>query len=98
MKTTELTPKATEDLESIWLYSYEQFGLTKADEYISRFSDVFEILSRYRIGTFRPELGDRVYSLPVEQHVIFFIPAESIVTVIRILSQSQEATRHFPWR
>ena len=41
MRTIELTPKATEDLESIWLYSFELYGEVKADNYISRFSDIF---------------------------------------------------------
>lgn len=44
MKAIELTPKATEDLEEIWLYSYEQFGVVKADEYVGQFSDIFEML------------------------------------------------------
>lgn len=40
MKEINLTPKATEDLEAIWVYSQEQFGLDKADEYISRISNL----------------------------------------------------------
>lgn len=94
----ELTPKAVEDLESIWRYSYEQFGLTQADDYVGRISDIFSMLATHKIGTLRSELGDNIYSLPVEQHVIFFTPSPSTVTVIRILSQSQDAIRHSLWR
>lgn len=72
MKTIELTPKAAEDLEGIWTYSYEQFGLIKADEYIDRFSNIFNLLTTHQIGIHRPELGDRIYSLPIEQHTIFY--------------------------
>ncbi|MFH4882807.1 type II toxin-antitoxin system RelE/ParE family toxin, partial [Enterobacter hormaechei] len=36
-------------------------------------------------------------SLPVEQHMIYFVPSHSVVTVIRILSQSQDTARHEPW-
>lgn len=51
MRTIELTPKASEDLESIWLYSFDRYGEAKADSYITRFSDIFTILTTHRIGT-----------------------------------------------
>ena len=98
MKVIKLTPKASEDLEAIWLYSHEQFGLAKADDYIHRFSDIFDVLATHDIGVARPELGKGIYSLPVERHVIFFIPTVSVISVIRILNQSQDATHHLSWR
>lgn len=51
MKEINLTPKAIDDLENIWFYSHRPFGLAKADEYVARFSDIFDILARYEIGT-----------------------------------------------
>lgn len=71
MKEINLTPKATADLEAIWLYSEIKFGVVKADEYIGRFSDIFDVLAAHEIGTRRLELGDHIFSLPVEKHVIF---------------------------
>ena len=97
MRTVELTPKAQEDLESIWLYGFERYGEAKADYYITRFSDIFSVLSAHNVGTLRPELGDGICSLPVEQHVIFFLYARTSITVIRILSHEQDATRHLSW-
>lgn len=93
MKEIKLTPKAEDDLTAIWDYSYRHFGVEQADMYIGRISAVFEVL-----GTPRPELGDAFFALPVEQHVIFFIPAATAITVVRILSQSQDTARHLPWR
>ena len=97
MRTIELTPKATEDLESIWLYSFEHYGEVKADNYISRFSDIFSVLTTHNIGTARPELGEDICSLPIEQHVIFFLSTLTSITVIRILNHAQDATRHLSW-
>lgn len=97
MRTIELTPKASEDLESIWLYSFERYGEAKADSYIKRFSDIFKILITHDIGTPRPELGEEIFSLPVEQHVVFFLSARRSITVIRILNHAQDVNRHFPW-
>ncbi|WP_145517472.1 type II toxin-antitoxin system RelE/ParE family toxin [Yersinia mollaretii] len=95
MKAIKLTPKANEDLEAIWLYSYAKFGLIKADKYVGHLSDIFDVLATHNIGLPRPELGENIYSLPVERHVIFFTPTESVITVIRILNQSQDVICHF---
>lgn len=94
MKTIELSPKAVEDLEAIWLYSYEHFGLMKADDYIERISAIFDVLATHQVGTHRPELGEGICVLPIEQHVIYFIATASTVTVIRILNQLQDAPHH----
>ncbi|EOH1016443.1 type II toxin-antitoxin system RelE/ParE family toxin, partial [Klebsiella quasipneumoniae] len=32
------------------------------------------------------------------RHTIYFVSSHSMVTVIRILSQSQDTARHAPWR
>ena len=44
MKEIELTPKAEEDLEAIWDYSFRQFGIVQADAYIERIAAVFDVL------------------------------------------------------
>lgn len=97
MKEINLSPKANGDLEDIWSYSQEKFGVDKADEYISRFSDIFDVLATHEIGTKRPELGEHIFSLPIEKHMIFFIPSDTAITVIRILNQSQDIIRHLAW-
>lgn len=98
MKEIELTPKAEEDLVAIWDYSYRQFGVIQADEYIGRIAAVFDVLAMHKIGTQRAELGEHIFSLPVEQHMLYFVSSHSVVTIIRILSQSQDSARHDPWR
>ena len=98
MKEIELTSKAEEDLEAIWDYSFRQFGIVQADAYIGRIAAVFDVLAMHDIGTHRAVLGDNICSLPVEQHMIYLVPSHSVVTNIRILSQSQDTARHEPWR
>ncbi|URM25391.1 type II toxin-antitoxin system RelE/ParE family toxin [Leclercia adecarboxylata] len=98
MKEIELTPKAEEDLVAIWDYSFRQFGVVQADEYIGRIAAVFDVLAMHEIGTQRAELGEDIFSLPVEQHMLYFVSSHSVVTIIRILSQSQDSARHDPWR
>lgn len=94
MKEIELTPKAEEDLKAIWNYSFRPFGVVQADAYIGRIAAVFDVPTIHDIGTHRAELGEDIRSLPVEQHIIYFVSSHSVVTVIRILSQSQNMARH----
>ena len=98
MKEIELTPKAEEDLVAIWEYSFRQFGVGQADEYVDRIAAVFDVLATHDIGTRRPELGENICSLPVAQHMIYFVPSASVITIIRILSQTQDTPRYAPWR
>lgn len=51
MKEIELTPKAEEDLEAIWDYSFRQFGIIQVDAYIGRIAAVFDVLAMHDIGT-----------------------------------------------
>lgn len=98
MKESELTPRAEDDLAVIRDYSFRQFGVVRADAYIGRIAAVFDVLALHETGTQRTGLGEGIFSLPVEQHRIYFVPSHSSVTIIRILSQSQDTARHEPWR
>ncbi|WP_256122538.1 type II toxin-antitoxin system RelE/ParE family toxin [Enterobacter pasteurii] len=60
MKEIELTPKAEEDLEGIWDYSFRQFGIIQADAYIGRIAAVFDVLAMHDIETHRAELGEDI--------------------------------------
>ena len=97
MKIIELTPKAREDLAAIWDYSFRRYGVMKADEYIGRLSAVFDVLATHAVGTPRPELGEAIFSLPVKQHMIYFVPSQANITIIRILSHAQDSVRHVNW-
>ncbi|EAA7833495.1 type II toxin-antitoxin system RelE/ParE family toxin [Salmonella enterica] len=46
------------------------------------------VLAMHDIGTHRAERGNNICSLPMEQHMIYFVPSRWVVTSIRILSQS----------
>lgn len=53
MKTINLAPKANEDLEAIWWYSQKHFGTKKAEEYLIRLTNSFELLAHYWCTTTR---------------------------------------------
>ncbi|WP_437891408.1 type II toxin-antitoxin system RelE/ParE family toxin [Phytobacter sp. V91] len=98
MREIELTPKANEDLESIWLYGFEMFGMEKADRYILHLSSVFGHIAQHRAGRRREELGQDIRSFPSRQHVIFYKEDEQAIIVIRVLHHSQDVETHLYWQ
>lgn len=98
MRRVKLTPKASDDLESIWRYGWQHFGEARAGRYIDHLSEIFNILSKNSIDTLRPELGEDIYALPFERHILYFLQAGAEITIIRILSQNQDAGKHVHWQ
>lgn len=98
MREIELTPKANEDLENIWLYGFETFGMEKADCYILHISSTFGHLAQHSAGRRREELGTDIRSFPCRQHVIFYQDNVQVITVIRILHHSQDVETQLYWQ
>ncbi|EBC2121801.1 type II toxin-antitoxin system RelE/ParE family toxin [Salmonella enterica] len=88
----KLTPKASQDLEDIWYYGYHYFGEEQADRYINQIPSIFQVMGDHNIDTLRPELREYIFTLPVEQYMVYFLQIEIII--IRILSQYQGAGHH----
>ncbi|OQM39577.1 ABC transporter ATP-binding protein [Citrobacter braakii] len=55
-------------------------------------------MSNHNIGTPRPEPGEYTFSLPVEQHMLYFLQTDTEIIIIRILSQHQDDGRHLNWQ
>ncbi|EEG9642974.1 type II toxin-antitoxin system RelE/ParE family toxin [Salmonella enterica] len=55
-------------------------------------------MSDHNIGTPRPELGEYIFALPVERHMLYFLQTATGIIIIRILSQHQDAGRHLNWQ
>jgi toxin ParE1/3/4 len=88
-KIYKLYPKAVADLESIYLYSVQEFGQQKADNYIFDIENTFQRLAKDPLiarscSYIRKDL--RVFH--VASHSVFFKIADSGIVVIRILHKS----------
>ena len=94
MREIELTPKANQDLEGIWLYGFETFGVESADRYIQNISSVFCHLAQHCAGRRREDLGGDIHSFPCRRHVIFYREDTRVMTVIRVLHHSQDVESH----
>jgi toxin ParE1/3/4 len=95
MAEYRLAPAAEGDLELIWSYTVQQWGLDQANRYIDIITTAFEQLAE------RPETapacdairpGYRRYS--VERHMIYLRITAYGIAIIRVLHDRMEAQRN----
>ncbi len=80
------SPLARLDLIEIWTY-IAQDNSDAADGLLDRFENAMQRLAeRPLIGRKRPELGETLRSFPVGNYVIFYLPYDEGVEIIRVLS------------
>mgnify|MGYP001270691536 CR=1 FL=1 len=91
MKKVLLSEAADVDLEDIFDYTFEEFGLYQAVSYVSGFDEVFETISENpEIGRKRTEIRTELRSLAKDKHVIFYRVLNNHVRIVRILHGSRD--------
>jgi toxin ParE1/3/4 len=88
-----ISVKASEDIENIWLYTFENWSLEQADRYVNLIFDEIEYLAG------KPGSGKDIsyirkgyrYS-KVKSHLIFYrlIDMQSDIEIIRVLHQRMD--------
>jgi toxin ParE1/3/4 len=90
-----LTPKAEQDLESIWVYSFEQWGQEKANQYTDNLFLAFGELthsSKLSISCDHIRVGYRFCR--EGKHVIYFKVTDYGITISRILYERMLPSLH----
>jgi toxin ParE1/3/4 len=91
----EFTPRARRDIEEIWEYPFERFGLDKAEAYlrgIQRAAMTVTEDPRRGFGCDEIRSGYRKFS--VGSHVLFFRTSAAHVVIVRILHARMDFDRH----
>ena len=95
MAEYRLSPAAEDDLEAIWTYTVQQWGIEQADRYLDFLTSAFESLANSPATApscdhIRP--GYRRWG--VERHMIYFRVTDYGIAVIRVLHERMETSRH----
>jgi toxin ParE1/3/4 len=78
-------PLAENDLDEIWLY-IAQDNPDSADALLDKIEERCQALAQFPfIGTDRDELMPDLRSLPVGNYLIFYMPIEDGIVVVRVL-------------
>jgi toxin ParE1/3/4 len=87
-----LTNEAKNDLEKIWIYTYENFSIKQADKYYRLIIDEFEfIASNPYSGKSVDHIKEGYRVSKVKSHLVFYkLSIDEKIEIIRILHQRMD--------
>ncbi len=92
-----MTPKyslrelAQDDLESIWLYTVEKWGVVQADAYLEALIQRFDWLAENSAsGKSRDDIKQGYYCFPEGLHLVFYIRKNNEIEIIGIPHQRMD--------
>jgi len=92
----KLSGLAAEDFAAIYEYTLLNFGVAKADEYTGALDSSLQLLSDEPLmGRECPEIAVGIRRHDHQKHVIFYLPREQDILVVRLLHQQMEPLIHF---
>jgi toxin ParE1/3/4 len=89
----EISEKAFEDIENIWLFTIEIWSIEQADRYYNLLFDEIEYITEHPLSGRNADYIRKGYRCTkVKSHLIFyrFKKSESKIEIIRILHQSMD--------
>ena len=93
--TYSLREFALADLEAIWVYTVEQWGIEQAERYLPGLFGCFdELAANPRLGRERDDVKAGYRSFPQGRHVVFYLIVPEGVEVIGIVHQSADVDTH----
>jgi len=94
-KIFHIRKTANKDLESIFIYSVENFGMERAERYIDDLVSAFQTLANnYNQGKDCSHVRPNLYSHNVVSHVIYYKPSKDGISIYRVLHKSMDYIKH----
>jgi toxin ParE1/3/4 len=95
MAEYRLTPAAERDLETIWTYTAQQWGMEQANHYIDLITTALDELSQSpKIAPACDHIRPGYRCRSVERHLIYFRITNYGIAIIRVLHDRMDALRH----
>ncbi len=93
----KISVKATEDIENIWLYTFENWSKEQADRYVNLIFDEIEYLAKNpQSGKDFGHIRKSYRRSKVKSHLIFYkaIEKQKVIEIIRVLHERMEIENH----
>ena len=95
MAVYSLSSKAAADLDEIYEYTILHFGLEQARVYLLGLHERFEMLAAQPThGRTAEELAPGLRRFEYQSHMVFYLPKENGIRIVRVLHQRMDVTRH----
>ena len=87
-----ISEKANQDIEKIWLYTFENWSLEQADRYYNLIIDEIEFIAEnFESGKYVDYIKKGYRASIVKSHTIFYKRSrKNIVEIIRVLHQKMD--------
>ena len=90
-----LSAKAASDLEAIYEYTILRFGLDQARGYLLGLHEQCQVLAEQPArGREADALASGLRRCEYQSHIIFYIPKEHGIRIVRVLHQRMDVRRH----
>jgi toxin ParE1/3/4 len=91
-KKYRISEKAVDDLERIWLYTYENWSFEQADRYYQLIIDEIDFIAANKLSGKSMDHIKKGYRVSiVKSHLIFYkIQNDGIIEIIRVLHQMMD--------
>ncbi len=90
-----LSPKAKEDMEAVWFYTFSKWGEQQSERYIDDLTGAFILLvENPKAGKACDNVRAGYRKYPVIRHVIYYRETSYGIEIIRILHDRMLASRH----
>ena len=95
MAVYSLSSKAAADLSGIYEYTILSFGLKQARSYLTGLHERIQSLAESPMqGRSASELSPGLRRLEYESHVVFYLPRDKGIRIVRVLHQNMDMKRH----
>jgi toxin ParE1/3/4 len=95
VRRLEFTPRARRDIEEIWEYSVDQFGVDKAETYLRDIQRaVMTVTEDPGRGLGCDEIRPGYRKFSVGSHILFFKASATRLVIVRILHRRMDFNRH----
>lgn len=91
MNRVTFSPAAIADIDGIWDYTAETWGLDQADHYTDDIKDTCDALAACVKQGRVVDMRDGYLKYAVGKHFVFFLRAGDRIAVIRVLRQQMDA-------
>jgi toxin ParE1/3/4 len=90
-----LTPRAQSDIDEIWDFTHERWGIDQAERYVGQIRDaVVRLAGNPGVGRRCDEIRQGYSKLTVQSHVLFYREDSGDVVIVRVLHGRMDFERH----
>ena len=86
---------AEEDIQGIWLYTYEKWGEAQADKYFDELEYGIKTIGHNpAIGKNCDAIREGYRSFQINRHIVYYKVKSSTIHIVRVLHERMDPMRH----